>query len=111
MSRDVTSRVFLALADPTRRQIVELLATEERMRVSDLASRFETSRQAVTKHLDSLCEAGIVSTERQGRERVATLERNGCGPARGWLDRYDRFWERKLHDLKTQIERGRRRHR
>jgi DNA-binding transcriptional ArsR family regulator len=106
MSNSTTDRVFMALADPTRRQIVEILAREGRTRISDLSGRFRSTRQAVTKHLNTLCSAGIVSTEWRGRERVASLERGGCDPARAWLAKYERFWDVKLRDLKAMIEEG-----
>lgn len=76
------------------------------MRISDLARRFRSTRQAVTKHLNTLCSAGIVSTQWRGRERVASLERGGCDAASEWLARYERFWDAKLSDLKTMIEEG-----
>lgn len=76
------------------------------MRISDLAGRFRSSRQAVTKHLNTLCSAGIVSTERRGRERVASLERGGCDAARVWLAKYERFWDVKLQGLKQMVEEG-----
>ena len=104
VDQDDATLVFQALADPTRRRIVELLTTEESLCVNDLASRFSMTRQAVTKHLNCLCDAGIVSTRRLGRERVATLRESGMGPARRWLDRYDRFWDQRLQDLKNIVE-------
>ena len=76
------------------------------MRISDLVARFRSSRQAVTKHLNALCAAGIVSTERRGRERIVSVERGGCDAARAWLDNYERFWDVKLRDLKEMIEEG-----
>jgi DNA-binding transcriptional ArsR family regulator len=106
MTPSTTDRVFMALADPTRRRIVELLATEGIMRISDLAGQFRSTRQAVTKHLNTLCSAGIVSPERRGRERVASVERGGCDAAQAWLAGYERFWDVKLRGLKQTIEEG-----
>jgi DNA-binding transcriptional ArsR family regulator len=97
---------FAALSDPTRRQIVERLAEGGAQRISDLSSGFAMSRQAVTKHLDILEKAGIVTTERRGRERLNRLAEGAFDPVHDWLARYDRFWESKLGQLKKLIEEG-----
>lgn len=99
-------RTFAALSDPTRRRIVEVLAGRDAMRVSELATRFDTTRQAVTKHLDILCASGLVLTERQGRERLSSVAPEALEPIWTWLHQYDRFWNTKLKDLKELIERG-----
>ena len=103
MSRPDT---FTALSDPTRRRIVERLAEGGARRIADIASEFDMSRQAVTKHLDILNQAGIVITERRGRERLNRLSGDAFDPIRDWLTRYDRFWEEKLGQLKKIIEEG-----
>ena len=97
---------FAALSDPTRRQIVELLAEGGAQRIADIASDFDMSRQAVTKHLDILHKAGVVITERRGRERFNHLAGDAFDPICDWLNRYDRFWENKLGQLKKIIEEG-----
>ena len=104
--RNQVEHTFSALSDPTRRHIVELLANRDAMRVSELATEFKTTRQAVTKHLDILCNAGLVSTERQGRERLSSISQDAFEPVRDWLTHYDRFWTSKLEDLKELIEQG-----
>ena len=104
--RNQVEHTFSALSDPTRRHIVELLANCDAMRVSELATEFKTTRQAVTKHLDILCNAGLVSTERHGRERLSSISQDAFEPIRDWLTHYDRFWTSKLEDLKELIERG-----
>lgn len=97
---------FAALADPTRRRIVEILAVGGGQRVADIATGFDVSRQAVTKHLDILHVAGVVVTERRGRERFTRLAENAFDPIREWLFRYDRFWDDRLGELKRIIEEG-----
>jgi DNA-binding transcriptional ArsR family regulator len=97
---------FTALSDPTRRRIVERLAEGGAQRIADIASEFDMSRQAVTKHLDILSKAGILITERRGRERFNRLADDAFDPIRDWLTRYDRFWEDKLGRLKKIIEEG-----
>ena len=103
-----TSRpdAFAALSDPTRRQIVELLAEGGAQRIADLSTGFDMSRQAVTKHLDILNKAGVVITEHRGRERFNRLAGDAFDPIHDWLARYDRFWESKLGQLKKIIEEG-----
>ena len=105
MKKKQVDHTLSALSDPTRRHIVELLAQSEAMRVCELATKFNTTRQAVTKHLDILCNAGLVATERQGRERVSSISRDAFEPIRDWLNQYDRFWTGKLKDLKELVER------
>jgi len=106
MNEPSGSDAFAALSDPTRRQIVERLAEGGVQRVSDLSTGFAMSRQAVTKHLDILDKAGVVITERRGRERFNRLAEGAFDPIRDWLARYDRFWENKLGQLKQIIEEG-----
>jgi len=106
MTKQKIDETFSALSDSTRRHIVELLAICEAMRVSELAEKFNTTRQAVTKHLDVLCDAGLVVTERQGRERISRISEGAFDPILEWLSDYERFWDSKLNDLKTLIERG-----
>lgn len=106
MIKNQVDHAFSALSDPTRRHIVELLADSDAMRVSELATEFNTTRQAVTKHLDILCNAGLVATQRQGRERISSISRDAFEPIRDWLNHYDRFWTGKLKNLKELIERS-----
>jgi len=106
MIKDQVNQTFSALSDPTRRHIVELLTDSDAMRVSELATKFNTTRQAVTKHLDILCNAGLVETERQGRERFSSISCDAFEPIRDWLNHYDRFWTGKLEGLKELIERS-----
>lgn len=104
MTQDHTSRVFAALADPTRRRIVELLADGRQMRLNELTQEFDASRQAVARHLDVLGEAGLTNTRRQGRERLTAIAEEAFQPIRAWLDHYDRFWDEKLAGLKALVE-------
>ncbi len=98
------TEIFHALADPTRLRIVERLAKEPELRVSDIADEFALSRQAVTRHLNVLCEAKILETRRSGRERLTRLQPEAFSPIERWLRRYDRFWTTKLEGLKQLVE-------
>jgi DNA-binding transcriptional ArsR family regulator len=95
--------VFEALADPTRRRIVELLAEEERS-AGELAGNFRVSRPAVSKHLRVLREAGVVNVREEAQKRIYRLEPKALGMAEGWLARHRQFWQQRLEALEAQIE-------
>nr|PZN69750.1 MAG: ArsR family transcriptional regulator [Bacillota bacterium] len=98
-------RVLQALADPTRRRILDLLA-EGDLAAGEIAAHFPAiSRPAVSQHLAVLREAGLVRERREGRRRIYQLEPE---PLRelweGWLARYQRFWDDRLASLKRLVE-------
>jgi DNA-binding transcriptional ArsR family regulator len=117
-------RVLAALADPVRRQIVELLATGE-VGAGEIAARFPVSRPAVSRHLRVLREAGLVASEVRAQRRVYRLERAPLAQLDAWLDRFRPLPDeralnerdtapppgpaRRLDALDTEIRRGRRR--
>lgn len=105
VTRIPIDQTFTALSDPTRRQIAEFLTRREAMSVGELAAQFKASRQAVTKHLDVLCDAGLVATEWQGRKRLSSISPDAFDPIWDWLAHYGRFWTDKLENLKELIER------
>jgi DNA-binding transcriptional ArsR family regulator len=86
-------RTFAALADPTRRAILERLAAGEAT-VSELAEPFPVSIQAVSKHLKVLEGAGLISRGRAGQLRPSRLDGAPLKEAATWIDGYRRFWER-----------------
>lgn len=101
----MVERVLQALADPTRRQILDLLAEGE-MAAGQIAQCFpQISRPAVSQHLAVLREAGLVTERLDGRFRRYRLE---AAPLQalweGWLSKYARFWEERLLDLKRLVE-------
>ena len=103
-------KVLQALADPTRRRILDLLVRGE-MAAGDLARAFpEISRPAVSQHLAVLREAGLVSERQAGRFRMYRLE---AEPLRafweGWLSKYQQFWDDRLAALKRLVESDERR--
>jgi DNA-binding transcriptional ArsR family regulator len=93
-----TTDVYAAIADPTRRRILDLLATAARS-VTDLAAPFRMSRPAVSQHLRVLREAGLVSEHRSGRQRIYQLEPAGLREVDLWLRSYERFWRTKFAAL------------
>jgi DNA-binding transcriptional ArsR family regulator len=94
--------VFEALADPTRRRIVELLSEEERS-AGELATHFMVSRPAVSKHLRVLREAGVVNVRMDAQRRIYRLDPKALGEAEDWLARRRRFWEERLDALEAHV--------
>ncbi len=99
-----------ALADPTRRRIVELLVEGERT-AGELASHFDTSRPGVSRHLRVLREQGIVQARDAGRQRLYSLEPQPFADLDAWLERYRAFWTQRLDALDTEIHRRKRKRR
>jgi DNA-binding transcriptional ArsR family regulator len=104
----VEERAFEALADPTRRRIIELLAGGERT-AGDLADQFPVSRPAVSRHLRVLRECGLVRYRGDAQRRLYTLDPTPLAAVDAWLARYRGFWTQRLDALETEIARGRRR--
>ncbi|MDH5454920.1 MAG: metalloregulator ArsR/SmtB family transcription factor [Gammaproteobacteria bacterium] len=89
---------FTALADPTRRQIIESLAAGETS-FGDLASRFEMSRPAVSQHLKVLRDAGMVTSRADAQRRIYRLSAEGFKEVEAWLNRVREFWSPRLDKL------------
>jgi DNA-binding transcriptional ArsR family regulator len=97
-----------ALADPTRRRIVELLAERER-EAGEIASHFDVSRPAVSRHLRVLREHGLVRARSDAQRRIYSLDPRPLAEIDAWLDRYRVFWTNRLDALDVQLRRSRRR--
>ena len=95
--------VFQAIADPTRREVLRLLAEKE-LPISEIASHFPISRTAVAKHLRILSEAELVSSRKVGREKIYRLHPEPLTELKRWLAYYEKFWENKLSQLKHVME-------
>ena len=96
-----------ALADPIRRELVDLLAGGERS-AGELAGRFPVSRPAVSRHLRVLREAGLVRVRTDGKRRLYALDPEPLRELDTWLERYRDLWAHRLDALDTEIARGRR---
>ena len=96
-------RVFQALADTTRRNIL-LQIREQDQTVNDIASQYEISLPAVSKHLKVLERAGLISRKKEGRKRLCHAEPNLLAEPLAWLEFYQSFWNDKLDNLKAFIE-------
>ena len=97
---------FAALADPTRRKIVELLAERDRD-AGELAASFPVSRPAVSRHLRVLRESGLVTVRPRAQRRVFSLDPRPLDELASWLDRYRSFWSKRLDALETELARSR----
>ncbi|APX97862.1 ArsR/SmtB family transcription factor [Natronorubrum daqingense] len=95
--------IFGALAHPTRRELIEQLASGPN-RVSDLAEPHDMSLAAVSKHLQVLEEGGLVDVEKDGRVRRCHLDATPLSDAFGWLTRYRVFWEDRFDELEDHLE-------
>ncbi|CAH0347251.1 metalloregulator ArsR/SmtB family transcription factor [Bacillus sp. CECT 9360] len=95
--------VFQAIADPTRRKVLKLLAEKE-LPISEISSHFPISRTAVAKHLHILSEADLVSGRKVGREKRYRLQPEPLTEVKQWLAYYEKFWENKLSILKYIVE-------
>ena len=89
---------FAALADPTRRHLLERLAAGNRA-VSELTSDLDMSQAAVSQHLRVLRKAGLVTARKEGRYRYYQLRPAGLTELRDWLDELERFWQERLAAL------------
>lgn len=98
MRRDV----FQAIADPVRRDIIELLSKES-LTVNAVADRFDISRPAVSKHLRILHECGIVRYDQQGRERFCRIEPSQLIPAFVWIEQYRQLWEDRIDSFESYV--------
>jgi DNA-binding transcriptional ArsR family regulator len=105
-SMDDAGRVFAALADPTRRRIVRELSTDGPLTATQLALRIGISRQATSKHLLALAEAGLATGERIGRETRFELDTRPFAEAESWMRAIGALWDRRLHALKDFLEGG-----
>ena len=103
MADDLLGAVFAALADPTRRAMVERLASGEAT-VSELAQPFSISIQAVSKHLGVLQQAGLITRSRRAQERPCRLRPETLASASGWLDGYRQLWEQQLRQSRSTPE-------
>ncbi len=97
-----TDDIFLALADQTRRAIINVLQNGN-AKVTELAARFPISLNAVSKHLKILQRAGLIEREIKGREHWCSLNPEPIREVRQWVETYENFWNRKLDSLEISL--------
>ena len=95
---------FAALGDATRLHVVSRLSREGPLSITELTERVDVTRQAVTKHLEVLAAAGLVTSERKGRERVWELRPRRLSEAKEMLEGISERWDRALERLRAMVE-------
>ena len=98
MRRDI----FQAIADPVRRDIIELLA-EDALTVNAVAEKFDVSRPAISKHLKILKECEVIDFQQKGRERYCIIQPKTLVPAFLWMEQYKELWESKLDSFEKYL--------
>jgi DNA-binding transcriptional ArsR family regulator len=101
-----TLDVFHAVADPTRRRILDLLAAGEQA-VMDLVSCFRISQPAISQHLRVLRDVGLVRTRQEGRHRMYSLNPEQLRIVAEWVAHYERFWDQRFANLSRYLDRTR----
>lgn len=94
MRRDV----FQALADPTRRDIITLIAHQP-MTPNAVAASFDVSRQAISKHIQILVECGIIAVKKQGREHICEVQPQPLNEVTDWMNNFRNIWEQRFSQL------------
>ena len=94
---------FAALADPTRRRIVEILASGERA-AGALGENFEISPPAISQHLKALRQAGLVRVRIDGQRRIYSLDHEGFEEMEAWFEKMRRFWSGRLDALERELK-------
>ena len=96
---------FTALADPTRRRIVEMLGAGERP-AGEISAAFTLSAPAISQHLKALRQAGLVRVAVQGQRRIYSLDPDGLAEMDDWIERVRRFWKSRLDDLERELNKS-----
>jgi DNA-binding transcriptional ArsR family regulator len=96
--------VFAALGDPTRLAVVRRLCAAGPQSIAQLSNGADVTRQAITKHLTALADAGLVRDTRRGRERIFELEPRRLAAARSWIDQISVDWDSAIERLRRFVE-------
>lgn len=99
MRRDV----FQAIADPTRREILAIIA-EAPLNMNSVAEHFDVSRTAIYKHIKILIECGLIDMKQKGRERYCEAKMENLSEVSDWVGKYRKFWNNKLDDLENYLK-------
>jgi DNA-binding transcriptional ArsR family regulator len=97
---------FTALADPTRRSIVEMLAASGQLSASEISGRFDMSAPAISQHLKVLREAKLVQMEKRAQQRIYSIDAAGLDDMEQWIAQMRRFWNVRLDTLETLLRAG-----
>ena len=96
--------VFQAIADPTRRQIINLIAFQS-LNLNSIAEKFDISRPAISQHIKILTECGLLVIRKQGRERYCQAQLQQFSEVSAWIEQYRQLWEEKFSSLDALLER------
>ena len=103
--QDKITKLFKAIADPTRRDIFHaLVIATSALSITQISNQFEMTRQGVTKHIKTLEEAGLVYIDTQGRERFCNANPKELKEVNKWLKFYEQFWDDKLSSLGNYLD-------
>lgn len=94
--------VFQAIADPTRREIIHLVAHES-LNLNAIAEKFQMSRPAISQHIKILTECGLVTMKQRGRERYCEAKLDKLKEVSSWVEQYKRFWDDKIDALERYL--------
>jgi len=95
--------VYQAIADPTRRAIINMVASEPH-NVNAIAEKFDITRQAISLHIQILIDCGLLAVKKQGRDRLCEARLDRLGEVSIWVDQYKQHFEKKLDTLETYLE-------
>jgi DNA-binding transcriptional ArsR family regulator len=95
--------VYQAIADPTRRAIINLVAAKPH-NVNAIAEKFDVTRQAISLHVKILTDCGLITIKRQGRDRVCEAQLQQLGEVSQWVEQYKQHWQSKLDALDTYLQ-------
>ncbi len=95
--------VFQAIADPIRRQIINLIA-QQSMNLNAIAENFEVTRPAISNHIRILHECGIISIQQIGRERYCKIQPENLKEVSDWIDQFRQLWELKLDSFEGYLK-------
>ena len=104
MYQQMTSEIFSALADPTRRTIIEMLAQEGQLSASDISDKFRISPPAVSQHLKVLRETKLVQMEKRAQQRIYTINPDTMGELETWVKKLKQHWEERFDVLDKILE-------
>jgi DNA-binding transcriptional ArsR family regulator len=101
--RQAQTEIFRALGDPTRRAVYERLVAREET-VCELTARFDVSQPAISQHLKTLRDVGLVTVRREGRQAYYRAGPDGLKPLFDWMAHYEKFWRGRESKLKAVLE-------
>ena len=100
---EVRRDVFQAIADPTRREIINLI-THKSLNLNSVAENFDVSRPAISKHIKILQECGLLVIKQYGRERYCEAKLEKLNEVSDWVEQYRKFWEEKFDSLEEYLK-------